>query len=137
VMLARHRVAEDDGRPLQVDGALGPAVVEQRHPRAREAPLLRVVHRLGDLGRNRQLPGQRIPLPVPHPAADLRVGVLRDLGIRIEVEVGIPAIAVDLADAVPALGDIAPEGLRVGRIREDRSHAHDRDGSARVAHERP
>ena len=50
VPLARHRRAEDHRGAIEVERALRPARVGERHARARHGPLLAVVHAVGDLG---------------------------------------------------------------------------------------
>ena len=128
VLLAGHRVAQHDGGPLGVQRPLGPAVVGERHARAGDAPLLRVVHRVGDRRGDRQMPSERVPLPVAHPAADLRVRALGRVRVRVVVEVRVPARRVDVGDRVAAPGDVVPEGAGVGGVGEDGAHADDGDG---------
>ena len=72
---------------------------------------------------------ERIPLPVSDPAADLRVGLLRRLRIRVVVERRVPPVGVDVADRVAAGGDVSPERRRVGGVGEDRADADDRGGA--------
>ena len=129
VLLAAHRVADDDRGALEVQRALGPAAVGQGHARAGDGPLLRAVHGVADLGRHRQPPAERIPLPVAHPSADLRVRLLVDERVGIVEERRIPTARVDLRDGVVALADVAPEGPGVRRVGQDRSDADERDGA--------
>ena len=114
VLLARHRVAEDHRGALEVERPAGPAVVHQRHARAGDRPLLGVVHRLADARRDRQLPGERVPVPLAHPAADLRVRLVGRLRVGVVVERGIPARRVDVADRVVAVAQVGPEGVASG-----------------------
>ena len=83
-------------------GRSGQPESSERHPRAGDRPLLAVVHRVADLRRDRQLPAERIPLPVAHPAADLRVGLVGRLRIGVVVQRRVPAVGVDVADRVAA-----------------------------------
>ena len=128
VTLSGHRVAEHDGGAFAIDGSCRPAVVEQGGPRAGDGPLLVVVHRLADTWRDRQLPGQRIPRPVAHPAADLGIGLVRRLRVGVVVESGVPALRRHLGDRVAAAAHVGPEARCVGGIREDGAHADNGDG---------
>ncbi|OQC41260.1 MAG: hypothetical protein BWX64_01026 [Acidobacteria bacterium ADurb.Bin051] len=129
VAVAGHRVAEDHRGPHRIERALGVAVVAERLARRRDRVALGVVHLGRDPRRERQLPAEGIPAELPHPAADLRVGLVRNPRVGVVVEVGIPALPRRLGDAVAAVEDVLPEGGDVGRVGEDRSQAHDGDGA--------
>ncbi len=128
LLLAGYRVADDDSGAVEIEFARRPPGVHQRHPRTRHGPLVRVVHRLGHLRRNRQLPGQRAPVPIPYPTADRGVGLLGGLRVRVVVQRRVPPRRVNLADRVHTAGDVAPERLGVRGVREDRADANDGDG---------
>jgi len=131
VLVPPHRRAEDDGGSVPVEGPLGPAVVQQRHSGAGHRPLLGLVHRVGDLRRDRELPPHGVPLEVADPAADLRVGLVRDRRVRVVVERGVPAIRGDVADAVATADDVVPERGEIRGIRQHPGHAHDGEGAVR------
>ena len=135
VLLARHRVAEDDRRAFGVDRAVRPAVVGQGGVGAGDGPLLRVVHHVADLGRDREVPRERRPLPLAHPAADLRVGPLGRLGVGVEVQVRVPPVRLHVADRVAPLLEVVPEGRNVGGVGQDGADADDRDGCGALAHD--
>ncbi len=127
VAVATHGVAEHHGGAVGVERTVRVAVVDERLARGGDRPLLGAVHLVGDARRDRQLPGDRIPGPVAHPTADLGVGLVGRLGIGIEVGRGLPTLGGRLADRVAAAPQVLPEGGHVGRIRQDRAQADDRD----------
>ena len=115
VLLARHRVAEHDGGALEVDRTLRPAVVGQRHARAGDGPLLRVVHGVGrpaagSAGASRAGP-TRSRAPSRRSSSTSARSALR---VGVVVERRVPARGVDVVDAVAAVGDVVPEGVGVG-----------------------
>ncbi len=122
-MVPGHGVAQDHRGALAVERPLGIAVVEQRLPSRRHRPLLGPVHGGVDLGRDRQSPLERLPLVVLYPAADLGVGLVGSLGVRVPVELGVPPLARHLADAVATLFAVGPEGGGIRGVGEDRSNA--------------
>jgi hypothetical protein len=124
VLLAGHRVADDHGGAVAVDLL---AVVGEHLTRAGDRPLLGLVHRVGDRRWDRQPPRERLPRVVADPPADLRVGLVRRLRVRVVVQRRIPALRVDLADRVATAGDVLPERRRVRCVRQDRAHPDDRD----------
>ena len=125
VVLAGHRIAEDDGRALVVDRF---AVVLEQRVGTGEGPLLPVVHRIADAWRDRELPGERIPLPLADPSADLRVRLVGRLVIGIEVERRVPAVGGDIANRVATGRDVGPEARSVGRVGQDRRYGDDGNG---------
>ena len=135
VLLAPHRVSEDDRRPVEVEGPRGPAVVGERLARDRDRPLLPLVHPRLDERRDRELPLHRLPRELADPAADLRVGLQRRLRVGVVVERGVPALRVDLGDSVDPLRHVLPEGGGGGGAGHDRADADDGDGAVgRVIH---
>ncbi len=129
VPLAAHRVAQDDGGRLRVEGIARAGAVPQRLAGAQERPLLPVVHGCGHARRDLQL--RRFEGDAAHPSADLRVGLARSLRIGVPIVRGIPAIVRDLGDRVAAFEDVAPKGRHVRGVGQDRSHANHRDGALR------
>ncbi len=132
VLLAADRVAEDDGDPVGVDGPVGPAGVGQRSPRGRNRPPLSLVHLRGDRGRDRQAPGDRVPVELAHPPADPGVGLVPGGMVRVEVERRVPAFRWDVRDGVPAALDVLPEGVPGRGLRHDGGHPDDGDWSCDV-----
>ena len=135
VPLAAHGVAEDDSGSLGVECAGWPAVVDERGVGASNRPLLGVVHGVADLGRDGEVPLEGCPVPVAHPTADLRVGPLGRLVVRVVVEVGIPSVPLCFADRVPALFEVVPERSDIGGVRQDGAHADDCNGQCGLAHD--
>ena len=122
VVLTGHRVAQDDRGALVVDRL---AMVGQHRPGAGDGPLLAIVDRLAHLRRDRQLPRQRVPLPVADPAADLRVRLVGCSVVFVVVQGRVPAAGQHLADRVATAGDVVPVGRSIGRVGQDCRNAHD------------
>ena len=108
MLLPGHGIAQDHRRAIGVQRPRRVAVIFQRFARAGDRPLLRVIHAFGDARRNRQTPLHGIPLVLAHPAADLGIGLVRRAVIGVVVERRIPAIRVNLADAVAAVSLCSP-----------------------------
>ena len=117
--LAADRAAEDHRGTLGFERARRIAVVVERRLGAGDRPLLGDVDLVGDARGQRQMPASRIPRPVTDPAADLRVRLLGGLWIGVVVQARIPAVRLDVGDAVAARRDVLPEGSDVGRVGED------------------
>ena len=128
VVLAGHRVTEDDGRVFEIERALRVTVVEERRAAARYRPLLSVVHGIADARRDRQSPLQRTPLPLPHPPADLRIRLVGRLRIGIVVECRIPAVRRHISDAVATVFHVLPERCRTRRVGQNGAHRDNRNG---------
>ncbi len=131
LLLAAHRVTEDDRGALEVKRPCGPAEVDHGGAGTVQGPLLHVIHLIGYPGRQGQMPGGGIPFPLTHPPADLAVRLVGRLRIRVVVQLGIPPGGIDLADAVSAGLDVIPEADGVGSVRKDGADSDDGDGDAR------
>ena len=127
VLLAADRVAEDHRHAVGVDLPVRPAGVHQCRARGAHGPALALVHLLGHLGRYRQLPAQRIPGELAHPAADLRVSLVHRRVVGRVVQRRIPALGRHLGDRIAAFAQVGPEGLGVGRLRHDGRDTDDCD----------
>ncbi len=103
MLLARHGIAEDHRGAVRIERPLGIAVVFQGFARASDGPLLRAVHGIDDARRNGQVPLHRIPGILAHPSADLGIRFIGRILIGIEVERGIPAVGIDISNAVTPL----------------------------------
>ena len=132
VPLACHGIAEDDCHPFVVQRAPRVAVVDERLVCAGHGPFLSVVHGVGHSRHEGELPGMRVPVPVPDPTTDLGVRLVRCFRVGVVVQLGIPSRWVDVADAVAALLDVLPKLGSIGRVRHDGADPDDCDGAAQV-----
>ena len=124
VLLAADRVADDHRDVVGVDVPVGPARIDERRAGGADRPPLTVVHLVGDLRRDRQLPADRIPRVVADPAADRRVRLVRLGVVGREVQRRVPALGWDVADRVATPGDVRPERIGVEGVGHDRADAH-------------
>ena len=129
VLLAGHGVAENHRRAIEIQRPLGIAVVFQRFARAGDGPFLRHVHGVGHARRNRQVPLHRLPGVLAHPAADLRIRLVGRGGIGVVIELRVPTVRRDFADAVAAVLHVFPESRDIRGVGQDGSHPHNGDGS--------
>src|SRR6266498_3019161 len=111
-----HGVAQDYSNSIRIERPLGVAVIFQSLARGRDCPLLRQIHGIGHTRWNRQMPLHWIPVPLAHPAADLRISLVRSTGIGGVVKRRIPTILRDLLDAVTSVLDVFPERRHVDGI---------------------
>ncbi len=112
VTIAGHGVTEHDRGPLGVQCPIGVAVIDQRLAGRGDGPFLGEVHRIADPRRNRKSPFERRPFPIADPSADPRVRLVLGLAVLVVVEVEIPTLRIDLADAVAAIDQVLPVGRR-------------------------
>jgi hypothetical protein len=129
VLVAAHGVADDDGRALAIERPLGVTEVEERLPGRGDRPLLGAIHRVADLRRDGHLPVEWLPREVADPAADLRVGLVRRLRVRVVVSRGVPPLLRRLGDAVPSGGEVVPQRGNVGSAGQNGADADDGSGS--------
>ena len=127
VLLAAEGVAEDDGDPVAVDRPARPAGVGQRRACSRDGPPLAVVHLRGDLGRDGQPPGDRVPVELAHPPADQAVRLVGGGVVLAVVQRGVPAFGGGPGDGVLAPGHVVPEHISGGGVGHDRRHPDDGD----------
>jgi hypothetical protein len=123
VELAAQGVAEHHADALGVHAAVGVAGVLERRAGEDQRPLLGHVHRRSDPGRDAK--AGAVEAEALHERADLAVGLVDGRRLGVVVVAGIPAIDRDLADAVLAGKDVAPERIVVRRVGHDRRDAHD------------
>ncbi len=127
--IAGHRVPQDHRGSIAVERALRIAVIQQRLSCRHDRPLLREIHRLGDLRRNRKSPLQWLPIELANPAADLRVCLVRSLGISVVVERRVPPVHGGFANAVTPSCNVVPEFLGILGIWKDCADPDDSYGS--------
>ena len=132
VLVPADRVPDDHRDPLRVHSPLRPAGVEQSRPGGRHRPLLADVELPGHLGRDRKSPLLRLPGVVADPAADAAVGLVRGGRVRVVVQLGVPTLGGYVADRVPTVSEVLPEGGRVRCVGHDRREADDGDGRVGV-----
>ena len=129
MLIARHRVTDDDRRSIAIERPIGP-VVGQRLPGGADPPPLGAIHALGHLGRDGQTPLERLPVILAHEPADPRVRLVGRDRIRIPIQVGIPSTRRHLADAVATGDEVLPEGSDIRCVGE---HGADADDGGRCA----
>jgi hypothetical protein len=132
VLLATDGVPEHYRDPLGVHPPVRPAGVQQRRPRRRHGPLLPDIELGGDRGWDRKPPLLRLPRVAAHPSADAAVGLVGRRRVRVVVQLGIPPLGGHVADRVPTVPEVLPEGRRVGCVGHDRRDADDSDGGVGV-----
>ena len=133
VLLARHRIAEDHRRAIGIESAIGVAVVFEGFASAGHRPFLAAVHSIDHARRNGYAPLHGFPGVVANPSTDLGVSFIGRFRIRIVVEVGIPALGIDLGDAVAAFLNVVPKRWGIGRVGENGAHPDNRDSAMRGA----
>ena len=124
-------IAQDHGRAIGVQRPLGIAIVFQRFAGAGDGPFLRLIHGVDHARRDRQMPFDRVPRILAHPAADLGIGLVRRAVVRIVIERGIPALGLHLGDAVTAVLHVFPESRYIRGVGQNGSRSHNRYGSIR------
>ena len=128
VLLAADRVADDHGDAFGVDSPVREPGIHQCHARPGHRPLLADVELLGHLGWDGQAPRHRVPVELTHPAPDGGVRLVGGRRVGVVVQRRVPPLRRCLGDAVPALPDVAPEGVRTGGVGHDRPDSDDGDG---------
>jgi hypothetical protein len=130
VILAPHGGAENDARAIGVERSGRKAIVREGLGRGRHRPLLTLIHAGGDGRRHPEsLP---VELEVSDPAADLGVGLVRHLGVGMEVVLHAPPLGGNVADAVASGADVLPEGRCVRRLGQHGAEPDDRHAAALV-----
>ncbi len=128
--ITAERVAENHGRSITVEVTVEVPRVLQRLPHGFETEELGRVDFLDD-GR-RQTERLSVEFEPRHPATDLAVRLVRRGGIGVPVERGVPAIRRHVRDAVDAVDDVVPEGVRREGAGHFRADADDGDGRLAV-----
>ena len=129
MLLTGHGIAQNHGRAIEIQRALGKTVVFQRFAGAGDRPFLGAVHGIHNPRRNRQVPLDGVPNELTHPTADLGIGLVGRARVGIVVERRVPSVRCDLADAVTAALDVFPERRCIRSIGQDGTYAHNRDRS--------
>src|SRR5271166_377759 len=116
MLFPSHSIAQNNGRAIGVERSVGIAEIFQRFASTSDGPALRLIHCFYDARWDGQSPLHGVPLPLSHPAADLRICLVGRAVVGIEVERRIPPLRRNIGDAVAALLHVLPKSFYVSGI---------------------